>query len=78
VANFDNPYADDPGRARPIPGVVARQWAELLEWPLRFAGVHMYEHEIEGLANFMGAVIRAYPRLLDKFHPQDDVDASKG
>jgi hypothetical protein len=77
MANFENPYADDPGKARPVPGIVARQWAELLEWPLRFAGVHLYQHELDGLASFMGAVLRAYPKLLDKFTPQDDGDTPK-
>jgi hypothetical protein len=77
MAQFDNPYADDPGKAKPIPGVVARQWAELLEWPLKFCGVTLYQHELDGLASFMGAVIRAYPKLLDKFTPQDNGDTPK-
>jgi hypothetical protein len=77
VANFENPYADDPGKARPIPGVVAQQWASLLEWPLRFVGVHLYQHELDGLAAFMGAVIRAYPRMKDKFHPVENADNDK-
>jgi hypothetical protein len=75
--DFPNPYKDDPGKARPIPGVVARQWAELLEWPLRFMGIHLYVHELDGLASFMGAVIRAYPKMLDKFTPQDNGDDHK-
>jgi hypothetical protein len=77
VANFENPYKDDPGKARPIPGVVALQWASLLEWPLKFMGVSLYQHELEGLASFMGAVLRAYPKLNEKFHPQDDGDTPK-
>jgi hypothetical protein len=77
MAQFDNPYADDPGRARPIPGVVEQQWASLIEMPLRFLGVHLYQHEKDGLASFMGAFLRAYPNLKNKFQPVNNVENDK-
>jgi hypothetical protein len=78
VAQFPNSYADDPEKAKPAPGVIAQQYATMLKWLLSFAGVKMYPHEIEALAVFLGAVIRAYPQLKDKFTPQDDGDTHKG
>jgi hypothetical protein len=78
VAQFPNSYADDPEKAKPAPGVIAHQYATMLKWLLSFVGVKMYPHEIDALATFLGAVIRAYPQLKDKFTPQDDGDAHKG
>ncbi len=68
---FENPYADKPSLARPIPGVIAQQMASMAEMWLKMLGITLYVHEHEGLAHFMGAILRGFPKLGDFFKPTD-------
>ena len=65
MPNFDNPYQEKEGGARPAPGILAQQWASLAEMGLRLLGVHLYVHEHNALATLIGAFFRAYPHLKD-------------
>lgn len=71
MPQIENPYQDKPSGARPIPGIIAIQMANMLEIPLRWLSIHMYQHERDGLANFLGAVLRAYPILGEQFKQAD-------
>jgi hypothetical protein len=68
MTEFPNPYKTD--GARPIPGVVAQQYASLIELILRPFGVTLYVHEHDGLASFIGAFLRAYPSLKEASTPK--------
>lgn len=71
MPQIENPYQDKPSGARPIPGVIAQQMASMAEAALRMLGITLYQHEHEGLASFMGALLRFYPKLGDYFKPTD-------
>jgi hypothetical protein len=68
--DFPNPYATDPSGAKPIPGVIEQQWATVIEVGLRMFGIHLYVHEHDGLASFIGAFLRAYPSLKEASTPK--------
>ena len=61
--DFPNPYQYDPTGTRPIPGVVQQQMTAFIKIWLRMVGITMYSHKEEGLAQFLGAVIRGYPKI---------------
>ena len=65
MPQFDNPYAEDT-KARVIPGVVERHWANMIAFFLKFAHVSLRVEEVDGLALFLGGVLRAYPKLADQ------------
>lgn len=71
MPQFENPYQDKPSGARPVPGIIAIQMANMLEIPLRWFSINLYQHERDGLAHFLGAVLRAYPVLGDYFKQVD-------
>jgi hypothetical protein len=65
MPQFDNPFETKPSGARPIPGVISQQLASFTEIWLRMVGINLYQHEHEGLAHVIGAVLRAYPKIGD-------------
>jgi hypothetical protein len=72
MPQFENPFETKASGAHPIPGVISQQWASFFEVWLRMVGINLYQHEHEGLAHVIGAVIRAYPHIgeLLKGEPQ--------
>jgi hypothetical protein len=67
MPQFDNPFESKASGAHPIPGVISQQLASFTEIWLRMVGINLYQHEHEGLAHLIGAIIRAYPKLGDMF-----------
>jgi hypothetical protein len=65
MPQFDNPFESKASGARPSPGVLAQQLASFTEVWLRMVGITLYQHEHEGLAHVIGAVMRAYPQIGD-------------
>jgi hypothetical protein len=65
MPQFDNPFETKASGARPIPGVLSNQLAGFVEVWLRMVGINLYQHEHEGLAHVIGAVMRAYPQIGD-------------
>jgi hypothetical protein len=77
MPQFDNPFESKASGARPIPGVVSQQLASFVEVWLKMVGVSLYNHEHEGLAHVIGAVMRAYPQIGD-FMKRGEPETSSG
>lgn len=71
MPQFENPFQDKPSGARPIPGVVSLQIASFLEVFGKMWGINLYQHEHEGLAHVIEAVMRAFPKLADTWKQPD-------
>jgi hypothetical protein len=67
MVEIPNPYKTEGTGARPAPGVLSLQLASFVEMWLKLVGISLYNHEHEGLAHLIGAIIRAYPKLGDMF-----------
>jgi hypothetical protein len=65
MPQIENPFETKASGAKPIPGVMSQQLASFVEVWLRMVGVTLYQHEHEGLAHVIGAVLRAYPKIGD-------------
>lgn len=64
MPGFENPY-QEPAVKKPAPGITSQQIAAFAEGWLKLVKVDMYPHERDGLAHFIGAVMRAYPVVGD-------------
>lgn len=65
MPQIENPYNTEEQRTlnNPSPGELAIRFAALAEMVFRFFGVNLYQHEFNGLAAVIGAILRGYPRI---------------